>query len=91
MARQFARAGRKSGEWTFYAAVVPCLALIHRFPLPTLYKTHRLLAVAYLVLVFHSVVLMKFSYWSSPIGWLHGCVVGYGTAAAVIVPLRRVV
>lgn len=79
------------GEWTFYAAVVLiALALIHRFPYRLFYKTHRLLAVAYLVLVFHSVVLMKFSYWSSPIGWLMAVLLAYGTAAAVIVLLRRV-
>lgn len=79
------------GEWAFYAAVaLIALALIHRFPYRLFYKTHRLLAVAYLVLVFHGVVLMKFSYWSSPVGWLMAALLAYGAAAAVIVLLRRV-
>src|SRR5690606_37790332 len=48
------------GEWAFYAAVVLIvLALVKRFPYHLFHKTHRLLAVASLVLVFHSVVLMK--------------------------------
>lgn len=52
------------GEWAFYAAVILIvLALIKRFPYRYFFKTHRLLAVVYLFLVFHSVVLMKFIYW----------------------------
>ena len=79
------------GEWAFYAAVaLIALALIHRFPYRLFYKTHRLLAVAYLVLAFHGVVLMKFSYWASPVGWLMAALLAYGAAAAVIVLLRRV-
>lgn len=56
------------GEWAFYAAVLLiAAALIHRIPYRLFYKTHRLLAVAYLVLVFHAVVLMNFPYWASPL------------------------
>lgn len=79
------------GEWSFYAAVILIvLALIQRFPYHLFYKTHRLLAIAYLVLVAHSVVLMKFNYWSSPIGWLTALLMAAGTWAAVVVLLRRV-
>lgn len=79
------------GEWAFYAAVaLIVLALIQRFPYRLFYKTHRLLAVAYLVLVFHAIVLMKLNYWASPIGWLTGVLLAAGTWAAVIVLLRRV-
>lgn len=52
------------GEWAFYAAVILIvLALVKRFPYRYFFKTHRLLAIVYLFLVFHSVVLMKFIYW----------------------------
>ena len=79
------------GEWTFYAAVVLiALALIHYFPYRLFYKTHRLLAVAYLALVFHAVVLIKFSYAISPVGWLTAALLGHGTWAAAIVLLRRI-
>ena len=79
------------GEWAFYAAVVLiALALIRYFPYHWFYKSHRLLAIAYLALVFHSVVLMKLAYWRAPIGWLTAVLLVAGTAAAVVVLLRRV-
>lgn len=79
------------GEWAFYAAVLLiALALIKQFPYRLFYKTHRLLAVAYLVLVFHALVLMHFSYWTSPVGWVVAVLLAAGTYAAVIVLLRRV-
>jgi predicted ferric reductase len=79
------------GEWAFYATVVlVALALIRYFPYRLFYKTHRLLAVAYLVSVFHAVVLIKFSYWTSPIGGVMALLLAGGTWAAVLVLLRRV-
>lgn len=79
------------GEWAFYAAVVLILlALIHAFPYRLFYKTHRLLALAYLVLVFHAVVLVSFPYWASPIGWVMAALMAGGTISAVVVLLRRV-
>lgn len=79
------------GEWAFYAAVLLiALALIKSFPYRLFYKTHRLLAVAYLVLVFHSVVLTDFAYWTSPIGMVMALLLAWGTYAAIVVLLRRV-
>jgi predicted ferric reductase len=79
------------GEWAFYAAVLLiALALIQRFPYHLFYKTHRLIAVAYLVLAFHTVVLMQFSYWVSPLGISMAALVLAGVAAAVVVLIRRV-
>jgi predicted ferric reductase len=79
------------GEWAFYAVVVLIvLALIRRFPYHLFYRTHRLLAVGYLALVFHAVVLLKFGDWSSPVGWLAAVLLVCGTWAAVVVLLRRV-
>ncbi|MFA5901906.1 MAG: ferric reductase-like transmembrane domain-containing protein [Hyphomicrobium sp.] len=79
------------GEWAFYAAVILiALALIKRFPYRAFYKTHRLLAVAYLVLAFHAIVLLKFSYWLSPIGIALVPLLAGGIYAACVVLLRRV-
>lgn len=59
------------GEWAFYvAALFMVLALIKRFPYRWFAKTHHLLAVTYLLFAFHSLILLKFDYWSQPIAWL---------------------
>lgn len=79
------------GEYAFYAAVVLiALALISYFPYRLFYKTHRLLAVVYLVMVFHAVVLISFRYWMTPIGIVMAVLMAAGTCAAVVVLLRRV-
>jgi predicted ferric reductase len=79
------------GEWAFYVAVaLIALALIRRFPYWLFYKVHRLLAVTYLVVVFHAVVLTKITYWTAPIGVVIAAIMAYGTWAGVIVLLRRV-
>lgn len=73
-----------TGEWAFYAGVVlMALALIKRFPYRHFFKTHHILIFVYLVLVFHSVVLMKFAYWSSLVGILTAMLLLAGTAAAL--------
>ncbi len=79
------------GEWAFYAAVVLIvLALARRFPYHLFTKTHKWLAVVYLILVYHSVVLLKFAYWSQPVGWAMALLMLGGTVAALLVLLRRV-
>jgi len=79
------------GEWAFYIAVLLIVvALVPRISYWWFFKTHRLLAVAYLVLVFHSVVLAEFGYWTQPVGIVLAALMAYGTVAAVIVLLRRV-
>lgn len=79
------------GEWTFYAVVLLiALALIKHFPYRLFYKTHRLLAVAYLILVFHAVVLTTFDYWTSPVGVPMAVLLAGGAYSAVIVLLRCV-
>lgn len=79
------------GEWAFYAAVLLIvLALVRSFPYRLFYRTHRFLAVAYLVLVFHSVVLTRFVYWTSPLGLVMIVLMAWGTWAAMIVLLGRV-
>ena len=79
------------GEWAFYAAVILlALALIKRFPYHLFFKTHRLLAIVYLIFVYHSVVLMKFAYWSAGVGWILALLMAGGAVAAVMALLRRI-
>lgn len=79
------------GEWAFYAAVVLIvLALVKRFPYRHFFKTHRVLAIVYLFLVFHTVVLMKFSYWGSALGPLMGVLMTGGSVAALVSLFRKV-
>ncbi len=66
------------------------LALVPRFSYWWFFKTHRLLAVAYLVLAFHTAVLAEFAYWTQPVGIVLAVLLACGTVAAVIVLLRRV-
>lgn len=79
------------GEWAFYAvALLIVLALIKRFPYRWFAKTHTLLAITYLLFVFHTVILLKFEYWTQPIAWLVAALLLGGTIAAVLVLTGRV-
>lgn len=79
------------GEWALYAAVILIvLALLKRFPYRLFFKTHRLLAIVYLFLVYHSLVLMKFTYWGSVIGPLMAVLLLSGSIAAFVVLFRKV-
>jgi predicted ferric reductase len=79
------------GEWAFYALVLlVVLALLKRFPYRYFFKTHRVLALVYLALVVHSVVLMPFEFWSAPIGLLMLILMAGGTLAAFISLFQRV-
>ncbi len=79
------------GEWTFYiVAILISLALIKRFPYRWFAKTHNLLAITYLIFVFHTVILMRFNYWSQPIGWLVTLILIGGMCAAIWILLGKV-
>ncbi|ONF43339.1 ferric reductase [Marinobacter lutaoensis] len=72
------------GEWAFYAlAVLLILALSKRFPYHLFAKTHKLLAALYLVLVFHSLVLLTFDDWQQPMGWLLALLLAGGSVSAL--------
>ena len=74
------------GEWAFYAlALLIALALLKRFPYRRFFQTHRLLPVVYLVLVFHAVVLTKYSSWMQPLGLVQALMMAAGTVAALMV------
>lgn len=79
------------GEWAFYAAAaLMVLALIKRFPYHLFVKTHQLISLAYLVLAYHAVVLIKFDYWTQPIGWLMAMLLLGGSIAAVLALTGRI-
>ena len=79
------------GLWCFFATVaLVVLALLRWFPYRWFLKTHRLLAIVFLLLVFHSVVLMKTAYWTQPIAYVMVALMAAGSLAAVIVLFRRV-
>lgn len=79
------------GEWAFYAVVaLIALALIRAFPYRWFYKTHRLLAIAYLALAFHSTVLLNFDNWPTPLGVAMTSLLVGGAVAAVLVLVGRV-
>ena len=79
------------GEWAFYAAAaLIVLALIKRFPYHLFVKTHQLISIAYLVLAYHSVVLLKFEYWLQPVGILMAAMLAGGSVAAVLALTGRI-
>lgn len=72
-----------AGEWAFYAAVLLIfLALWQRFPYHLFRKTHKWLAALWLVLAWHSLVLLEFDYWARPIGWAITILLLAGSLAA---------
>lgn len=79
------------GEWAFYLALVLIvMALVKRIPYRIFVKLHKWLALAYLCLVFHALVLIKFAYWSQPIGGLMMVLMAAGTVSAILVLGKRV-
>lgn len=79
------------GEWAFYAALVlMVLALVKQFPYHWFQKTHKFIAAAYLALAFHTFVLLKFEYWSQPIGWVMAILVLGGVYSAVLTLIGKI-
>lgn len=79
------------GEWAFYALLaLLALALIKRFPYRVVFKTHRWMAVVYLVLVLHAVVLLSFADWATPLGLVMAALMLGGSFGAVLSLFRRI-
>ncbi|MFC0283776.1 ferric reductase-like transmembrane domain-containing protein [Camelimonas abortus] len=80
-----------AGEWAFYGvALLVIVALARRIPYHVFCRTHRLVAVLYLALVFHAVILARFSYWTTPLGLLLGALLACGAVAAAMSLTRRI-
>lgn len=79
------------GEWALYALLVlAVLALWKKFPYRYFFKTHRILAVIYLILAFHSLILFGKINWLSPIGLLVGALLLVGIPAALISLFQKI-
>ena len=82
---------RGVGSWGFWLTVLlVVLALVKWFPYRHFLRTHRLLAIVYLLLVFHSLVLMKPAYWTHAIAYVVAALLAAGSAAAIWILFRRV-
>jgi predicted ferric reductase len=89
--RDLRHAAAEVGEWMFYAlAVLVIIALWKRFPYKYFFKTHKLMAAVYLLLVFHTFILTDLSYWTQPIGPILGVLMGLGTVAALISLFQKI-
>lgn len=79
------------GGWAFYIMLILIvLALIKKFPYHLFVKTHKLLCVAYLMLAWHTIILLKPAYWMQPVGWFTALLLIAGTVSCIIVLLGRI-
>ena len=79
------------GEWTFYVlAVLVALALWKRFPYKYFFKTHKLMPALYLLLVFHTFILVDQSYWLKPIGPVLALLLVLGSGAALVSLFQKI-
>lgn len=82
---------KDSGEWALYALLLlAVLALWKKFPYRYFFKTHRILAVIYLILAFHTLVLFGKMDWASPVGLLVGLMLLAGVPAALVSLFKRI-
>ena len=81
----YRHAAEAVGEWAFYAAVaLIVIALLSLIPYHWFRKSHRLFPLAYLALVFHTIILTKFDYWLTPLGAVLAFLLAGGTWAALV-------
>ena len=79
------------GKIAFYAAIVLLVAaLIKRIPYRWFAKLHILIVPVYLALVWHTIVLVNFSYWSQPLGWLIIAALLAGITCSLIALFKRI-
>ncbi|MFQ1061882.1 ferredoxin reductase family protein [Bordetella trematum] len=78
------------GEWTFYALILMLVITLARRAVPykRWYWLHRFMPLAYLLLVFHGIVLTPPGYWEGLGGWLLALTMMLGIAAALRQLLR---
>jgi predicted ferric reductase len=79
------------GEWALYVLLVlAVLALWKKFPYRYFFKTHRILAVIYLMLAFHTLILFGKIDWLTPIGISVGVLLTIGIPAALLSLFQRI-
>lgn len=73
------------GEWALYVALpLLLIALLRRVPYHVFAKVHRVIPVLFIVFAFHALLLVKFSYWATPLGGLLALEIAAGVFAAVV-------
>lgn len=79
------------GEYAVYVLVaLIAIALIKRFPYRYFFITHRWIALVYLALIFHAVVLMNYAYWKTILGLLIVPLILLGIVAALTSLFKRI-
>ncbi|WP_411994610.1 ferric reductase-like transmembrane domain-containing protein [Agarivorans sp. DSG3-1] len=79
------------GEWAFYGIVVLVIvALLGVIRYKGFRFSHKLMSVAFLVIAFHSAVLIKHSYWPYPITYVCLALIWVGSVAAIYSLLGRI-
>ncbi len=79
------------GEWAFYGVVLLLvIALIKLIPYRLFRYSHRLMPLAYLVLVFHTVVLFDYDEWLTPLGLPLALLLLGGSYAALVSLFSRI-
>lgn len=82
---------KELGEWGLYLVLaLVVIALWKRIPYRYFAKLHRLLPVAYLLLVFHTVVFMPMGYWMNAAGPLAALLMAGGVVAAALSLTARI-
>ncbi len=81
------------GEWAIYAVLAMlALTLWRRFSYRPWRFLHQAMPVIYLALAFHAALLAPPEYWTRPVGWLLGLLLGagvYGSVAALTARIGR--
>lgn len=73
------------GEWSVWLlGIMLVLTLWQRFPYSFWRYAHKAMAVIFVVLALHAVVLLPQSYWAQPIGWLIVATACVGSVCALI-------
>jgi predicted ferric reductase len=79
------------GEYACYVLVgLIAIALIKRFPYRYFFMSHRWIAIVYLSLIFHAVVLMKYSYWETILGVVMASLMLFGVYATLKSLFRQI-
>ncbi|HEX5971999.1 MAG TPA: ferric reductase-like transmembrane domain-containing protein [Gemmatimonadaceae bacterium] len=79
------------GSWALWGTVIlVVLALLRWFPYRWFLRTHRLLALVFLLLVFHAAVLLKLAYWKHSVAYVLALLMVAAVMAALYILVRRV-
>lgn len=84
---QYKRLAENLGEWVLWFLLISLvLALWHRFSYHIWRYTHKFMSLAFLIIVFHVIVLSPSNYWTQPVGWIIViiCIVGVCCALLAI-------